>query len=297
MAGQISAPRSRNTCVRILSLTAAVLTISGLFTANTADAAVYGFEWNRPAIFDGNAGPVFVSDEAGVITNVTTQFDSDAQSLSFFASFEPEPGTNQLPEGFFLVLNNGPMPIGMDGTYAILYFEAISQASPVMTAYAYNGENGADSFFDGAAPVGNQAPDPIISSRNSPGLITAATSVDNPGGRTLSFTIDTSAINSHSPLYGNDADWEGIGFDENIGIWLHPYSHLTPAYNEDHFLVPDPHGTSWLTWGDYPDQGEQFHGWFDATDLPADVDIPEPASLALIGLSALAVLGRGRRNA
>lgn len=296
MAGQISTPRSRNRCVRNLSLAAAVLATSFL-GADSAQAAVYNFTWNRPAVFDGNAGPVYVGDEAGLITNFSTQYDSNNQTLSLFASFEEEPVTNDLPLGFFLVLNNGPMPMGMDGKYAILYFEAVSQASPVITAYAYNGENGADSFFDGGAAPGNQAPDPIISSRNSPGFVTAATSVDNPGGRTLSFTIDTTAINAHNPLYGNAADWEGIGFDENIGIWLHTYSSLTPAYNDDHFLIADPSGTSWLEWGQYDDQGEQFHGWLDAADLRSDVDIPEPASLALIGMGSMALLSRGRNNA
>ncbi len=296
MTGQISAPRSRNSCVRTLSLTAAILT-TGFLTANAAQADVYGFEWDRPAVFDGNAGPIYVSDEAGVITSITTQYNSDTQSLSFVAAFEPEPGTGQLPVGFFLVLNNGPMPIGMDGEFAILYFDAITGAAPTVTAYAYNGENGADSFFDGAAAPGNQAPDPIVSSINDPSFVTAASSVDGPGGRVLSFTIDTTAINAHNPLYGNAVDWQGIGFDENIGVWFHPYSNLNPAYGQDGFLLPDPSGASWLTWGQYPDQGEQFHGWLDATNQQSNVLIPEPASLTLIGLGAIALTTRGRRNA
>jgi PEP-CTERM motif len=297
MAGQISTPRSRKMRARILSLTAAVLISTGFLGANAAQADVYGYQWDRPAVFDGNAGPVYVSDEAGLITNVTTQYDQDNQTLSFFAAFEPEPGTGQLPDGFFLVLNNGPQPIGIDGEFAILYFDAVSDVSPVITAYAYNGENGADSFFDGAAAPGNQAPDPIISSLNDPTFVTSASSVDNPGGRVLSFTIDTSAINAFNPLYGNAADWQGIGFDENIGVWFHPYSLLNPAYGNDGFLLPDPAGSSWLTWGQYPDLGEQFHGWLDATNQPTDVLIPEPASLALIGLGMVALSGRTRRNA
>jgi len=280
----------------MMSLTAAILTTTGLMGANVAQANVYGFQWDRPPVFDGSVGPVFTNTEAGVVMSVSTQFDSDNQTLTFLAAFEPEPGTGQLPEGFFLVLNNGPMPVGMDGEFAILYFDAITSATPTLTAYAYNGENGADSFFDGAAAPGNQAPDPIISSNNDPTFVTAASSVDNPGGRVLSFTIDTTAINAHSPLYGNPAGWKGIGFDENIGIWFHPYSHLNPAYGGDGFLIPDPSGASWLHWGQYPDLGEQFHGWFDATDQQADVNIPEPATLALFGLGAIAVSGRGARR-
>ncbi len=297
MAGQICTPPLRNVCARTLSLTAAVVAASGLFAADTAEADVYGFDWNRPAVFDGNAGPVFVSDEAGVITNFTTEFDSDNQTLSLFATFEEEPVTNELPLGFFLVLNNGPMPMGMDGQYAMLYFEVASNATPTITAYAYNGENGADSFFDGAAAPGNQTPDPIISSLNDPGFVTSASSVDNPGGRVLSFTIDTTAINAHNPLHGNPANWEGIGFDENIGIWFHPYSNLNPIYGVDGFLEPSADGTSWLEWDLYIDQGEEYHGWLDADNLQSDIFIPEPASLALIGLGAAALLSCGRRDA
>jgi len=281
---------------RILSLAAAALTISGLMGAGSVQAGVFGFQWDRPPGFDGSVGPIFTNTEAGVVSNVSTQFDSDNQTLTFLAAFEPEPGTGQLPVGFFLVLNNGPQPIGTDGEYAILYFDAVSSATPVITAYAYNGENGADSFFDGAAAPGNQAPDPIISSNNDPAFVTAASSVDNPGGRVLSFTIDTTAINAHSPLYGTAPDWKGIGFDENLGIWFHPYSLLNPAYGSDGFLVPDPTGTSWLHWGQYPDLGEQFHGWYDAPNQQSNVDIPEPASLALMGLGVVALSGRGRRN-
>ena len=297
MAGQISSHRLRNGCARTLSLSAAVLATTGVFSAQSAEADVYSYDWNRPAVFDGNAGPIYVSDEAGVINYVSTQFDSDAQSLSFVATFEPEPGTNQLPQGFFLVLNNGPMPVGMDGEFAILYFESVSGATPTITAYAYNGENGADSFFDGAAIAGNQAPDPIISSLNDPSFITSASSVSNPGGSVLSFTIDTSAINAHVPLYGNPGDWQGIGFDENIGVWFHTYSYLHPAYGSDGFLLPEASGSSWLHWGSYEDQGEQFHGWLDATNQPSNNNIPEPASLALVSLGAVTLMSRGKRNA
>lgn len=297
MAGQHCAPRKRGTRVRNLSLAAAALVSTGFLATNAAQADVYGFQWDRPAVFDGNAGPIYVSDEAGMITGVSTQFDSVNQELSFLATFEPEAGTGQLPVGFFLVINNGPMPVGMDGEFAILYFDAITGATPTVTAYAYNGENGADSFFDGAAAPGNQAPDPIVSSLNDPTFVVSAASVDSPGGRVLSLTIDTSAINAHSPLHGNPGDWQGIGFDENIGVWFHTYSYLHPAYGNDGFLLPEPSGSSWLHWGQYPDQGEQFHGWLDATNLPSDVNIPEPASLALIGMGIAALTLRDRRDA
>jgi hypothetical protein len=296
MAGQIRTPWLRDMRVRVLSLTAAALTFTGFLGTNAVQADVYGFQWDRPPGFDGSIGPIFANDEAGQIINLSTEYDSDTQTLSLIAAFEPEPGTGQLPDGFFLVLNNGPMPIGTDGEYSILYFDGITGATPIITAYTYNGENGADSFFDGAIDPGTQAPDPIVSSLNDPTFVTAAASVDNPGGRVLSFTIDASSINSHSPTYGSDADWNGIGFDDTIGIWFHTYSLLHPAYGGDGYLVPDPAGTSWLEWGQYADQGEQFHGWFDATDQPADSLIPEPATLALLGLGGIALTGRRRRE-
>jgi hypothetical protein len=275
---------------------ASLTTMAFLGAAPATQAAVYNFQWDRPPGFDGSIGPIFTSPEAGVVTSVTTTYDSDNQTLSFVTAFEPEPGTGQLPEGFFLVLNNGPMPVGVDGEYAILYFDAVTGASPILTAYAYNGENGADSFFDGAAVPGNQAPDPILSSLNDASWVNSASSVDTPSGRVLSFSIDTSAINGHSPLYGTDPDWNGIGFDANIGIWLHPYSQLNPAYGNDGFLLPDPSGIGWLQWGQYDDLGEQFHGWFDASDQYSDVNIPEPASLGLFVASLTVLASRRRRQ-
>lgn len=288
--------RLRNLRTRVfLSATAAVLTTAGLGTS-AANAAVYGYQWDRPPGFDGTVGPTYVNDDAGMINNLTTEYDSDNQQLTFLAAFEPEAGTGELPLGFFLVINNGPDPKGIDGEYAILYFDAITDTTPIITAYAYNGENGADSFFDGAEAVGNQAPDPIVSSLNDPGLITAASSVDNPGGRVVSFTIDTSAINAHSPAYGSDADWEGIAFDDTIGVWFHTYSMLNAGYGADGFLLPDPTGASWLTWNELDDLGEEYHGWFDTTSQPTNLNIPEPASLALLGLGMTSLTGRRGRN-
>lgn len=277
-----------------LSASAAALITTGFMGEGIANAGVFSYSWDRPVDLDGAAGPVYVSDEAGVITSVTTEFDSDAQQLTFLATFEPEEGTGQLPVGFFLVLNDGPDPVGVDGEYAMLYFDAMTGADPILTAYAYNGENGADSFFDGAEGPGNQTPDPIISSLNDPSWVDSATSVDTPGGRVLSFTIDTTALNLHSPMYGTDADWFGMGFDDTIGVWLHTYSYLNPAYGADGFIVPDSYSHSWLAWNDYADLGEQFHGWFDIDYAPTNNPIPEPASLALLGMGIPALLSQRR---
>ncbi len=297
MKGLIRAMGLRFWCAHILCLPVAALIVSSLLAPGAVDAAIYDFQWTRPPGFDGSVGPVFTNTEAGVVSDVTTSFDSDTQTLNFLAAFEPEPGTGQLPVGFFLVINSGPNPIGVDGEYAILYFDAATdQANPILTAYAYNGENGADSFFDGAAVPHAQTPDPIISSINDASWVNAAASADTPSGRVISFSIDTSVINSHSPLHGTDADWKGIGFDETIGIWFHPYSLLNPAYGGDGFLLPESSGISWLHWGQYPDLGEQFHGWYDATNQPTNSNIPEPASLALIGLGGIVLMSRDRRN-
>ncbi len=296
MGSIFSGTRSRNRRARVfLSTTASTLLTTGLLGTASANADVYSYHWDRPDGFDGTVGPTYVSDEAGTVLSVTAEFDTDTNQLTFLASFEAEAGTGQLPVGFFLVVNDGPDPKGIDSEYAVLYFDAMSDSSPILSAYAYNGENGADSFFDGQLAAGNQTPDPIISSINDSSWVISASSVDNSNTRILSFTIDVSPLVDHSPMYGDDASWFGMGFEETIGIWLHTYSLLNPEYGADGFFLPDASGDSFLSWNDYADLGEQFHGWFDASDEQTESPvIPEPATMMLIGTGLASLLGRRR---
>lgn len=294
MAGRISAMRSRYRRARGLFLAAATLTTTGLLGTGAAQADVYSFQWDRPPGFDGLAGPIFADDSAGALNSLTLSYDSDDERLTLLAAFAPEPGSGNLPDGFSLVLNNGPSAVGEPGRYAVLHFRAAHESQdPILSAFVYNGAG-----KDGASRSYRGRPDRIISSRRDSDWVHWASVVDGPGGRVLSFDIDVSTINSHVPRHGDPADWFGIGFDDTIGMWMTPYARQWPGHPDHNpFGMDDPRwwmgGWRWgRGFGPFVDQGS-----FDFADLSANrnVNIPAPATLGLIGLGGIALMSRDRR--
>jgi hypothetical protein len=189
----------------------------------------------------GNWGPqVATFDSAsGVLTFSTTILDNGVHS----------------PDGFTVAFNNGPNPKG-HAELALFYFDGTVDP-PVVTAYAYNGQNLFTSYFDGGEASGTQPPDPIASSLVDDFVIEASR-IDDGNGVTMSMTIDTEVVNAHMPLYVASYDWLGAQWDDRFGIWYHPVSGLNASYDDDGLL------TQWSF---------QAQAWIDAAELTTTSEV------------------------
>lgn len=120
-------------------------------------------------------------------------------------------------DGFWLVVSPGGNPKTNADEYAILYGD---RAANKITAYTYDGANNANSFktgdylgtFDNAFSDGG--------------------TIDGYGDTTM-FSLDVSGINSAL----NTADWSGVSFGAEQGIWFHQSSGSEFAYNTDGTLA------------------------------------------------------------
>ncbi|MEM7229494.1 MAG: hypothetical protein AAF432_11845 [Planctomycetota bacterium] len=269
--------------------------VAGLL-APTVHAGMAGYSWSRPESvtydpalsgpFSYNTGEAGVNDMAGVIHSMETSFDTASDTFSYSVTFDGQPGTTTFHEttGFWLVVSDGGMPSTLGGQTAQFFFDA-SGDSPVLSAYAYNGGGGGQtlSWLDGSGTYpGLQNPDQIFSSINDPmGDIVNEINVDtNDGLLTMSFSIDADIINEHSPAFPNlDGNpWEGVGFTDTLGIWMHPVTNVDSVYGTDGYL-------------------DEFdfarHGWWDGEMLATvESPVPAPGALALMALAA----GRHRRR-
>lgn len=246
-----------------------IIAASGLaIAAATGNAAIFNWTWTPGLTAANNAG--------GAFETIFARYDTVAQKLDWTMTF-----SNQISQGFTLVLGDGPLPRGDAGEYGILYFDATQLNNVRVNVFAYNGVNAQNSFTDGSAASGTQTPDRIATNTGNlaSNFITASAS-DNGGKRTFTFSMNAAGINAHSPLYpaSNPADeWFGIGFAAKLGLWLHPNANLSTTYNSDGYL------TRW--------NGTQ--GWIDAGNLGTNEEPPVPApagaaALALVGLTAVA---------
>jgi hypothetical protein len=253
----------------------------GLLTVSaSANATPFLWNWTAPdsAFKIANGGSfrytspegIAINDAAGVIESIDASFDPSSSVFSWSATFGGVPGHPGLDaDGFTLALTGGPNPKGVDGELALLYFDA-SRPTPVLTAYGYNTKNNASSFYDGSKARGLQRPDRIFSSILDGGVSFLDTA--NPDGtHTLGFSLDASAINGHSPRYGNPDDWTGIEFGEDLGVWFHPVSGVSTKYRHGYL-------NSWR----YCTQG-----WFDGSNVPTT---PEPGTLVMLAAGAWVAL-------
>lgn len=165
----------------------------GLVGTSQVQASNYTFNIDAP---DG-------SSNAGNILNANTSYNGDSQQFSYSYDITPVSGSDYA-NSFWLVVSGGDNPKSHASEFPIFYGDLDSGN---LYAYVYDGQNGPSSF---------NSPGEHIQTFNN-----ALSVTDNGGSRNVNFSIDASGINDHMPLAGV-ADWAGIGFEENIGVWFHP---------------------------------------------------------------------------
>jgi len=209
---------------------ASILALSG----SPVQAAEYEFHFTPPAPPNcavPNSGGTGLNGRAGYLTEMVANFNAYTQEFTYNVTFKPCEG--RIPDGYWAVINNGPMPKNHPGEYAVFYFDATDISAPVVTVYGYNGQNGPTSYFDGdKSTAGNQVPDRIVSSLIDNSFVHHLSATDNAdGSRSFNLTIDATDIKTHLPLYPDPVDpWYGLGLDLKIGYWLHTVSNLETEY-------------------------------------------------------------------
>lgn len=254
-----------------------ILIAAALVSTSALAQTQYNVSWQRGV----DANPEGLNDSAGRFEHMQGSFNRATNTFSFYGSFSANQGVT--PDGFWLVVSPGPNPKGHESELAIFYLDA-SAGKKEVYAYAYNGVNGNNSFKDGSAAGGTQAPDKIYSSKADPSRMFDITSVYNAqtNTKTLGFSMDASVIQNHVPKYGTPqqkSDWTGAAFGENIGIWWHPVSGLSTSTS-----------SNYLSKFDYCEQG-----WFDGKDMPTN-PVPEPTTMIALGAGLVASLRRRNRK-
>ena len=213
-----------------------------------------------------------VNNNAGVILEVGSTWNAATQRLSF--NLVTDGGT----DGFWLALSPGDNPKGHAGELALIYFDRGQERGgvPSMAVYAYNGVNGSNSW--------SSPGDFIVSTEDGTGWdanLSQGNDVD--GNRFMSFDIDASVIQNHTPAFPGSSPWTGVAFGERAGIWMHTVENPINggvAYNANGRLTRFSYGKQ---------------GWWDGSGITAQVVIPLPGAAGL-GMAGLALVGLRRRR-
>jgi len=191
-------------------------------------------------------------------------------------------------DGFWLVVSDGGNPKTHENELAILYGD---RAANRITAYAYDGQNNANSYQNGT----------LLGTYDN--VFAEAGQHPTLGYDLTMFTLDVSEINN---AFTNEG-WDGIQIGEQAGIWFHQSAGSDFQYDDFGSIVNYSYTDQM-----YLDQAFDTTYTLDCTarpDAPAcgavtsisqpggggGGSVPAPGGLALI-LVGLAAFGRKFRN-
>lgn len=239
-----------------LAFTALAIALTGA----PATAATFSYELTDENTFQSNAGD---------LTALSTTFDDQSALFSWSSTFSAKASTSELPEGGWLVVNDGPAPKNFVNENVIFYLDAINDQ---VSAYNYIGDKKSASWETGEF------------------LGTRTLDVTNEGDdRTLAFSWDMTSINGMTDTFG--PEWKGTAFDDQIGIWFHAADQLELDYSD---------ADGQLSKFDYEYKNKTiFDKKLRNTTVVADdtQDIPEPGMIMALGMTAAAAAFTKRRNA
>ncbi len=243
--------------MKILSvLTSAAVASSLAFTlAGQASATTFKFDWEKAdgtnlgkSEVDGKAQKLWVNHGVGSYDSINTTFNDVTDEFTFSADFTNK---GNAIDGGWVVISDGPNPKKHDKEFAILYLDAVNDR---VTAYAYNGQNNANSFR----------------TNELLGSWEGIMNYENESGKSsFNFSIDATEINARTDIGNN---WKGLTFGEQVGIWFHAGRNTNVTYDSNT--------------GDVTSFSSQAK-WYDTIALDTEVvpeAVPEPTALLGLGL-------------
>lgn len=193
---------------------------------------------------------------AGNFENISTSFNTDSSLFTWSSTLSRN--NNNLADGGWLVISDGPNPRPLSQEYTIFYLDG---ANDSVSAYDYSGIHRRFSWA------------------NTNFLGTSDLTTTNAGDeRTFDFAFDMSTINSRTDF---GPDWKGTTFTDEIGIWYHALDGLVTDYDDSGQLSQfDFRTDGWFDVASRPTQS-----FPDVSDEPDTQDVPEPT--AITGLALL----------
>lgn len=256
-------------------------------SAQTLHAQTYNWDLaDSIPILNNSLGTSFNSVSemfGGSMTNLTASYNEATELFTWDvtlgripiwqATSTPDsaiPDGNRLPDSYTLIVNSGGgVPTSANADEVVqLNLDFTDLNNPLLTAYSYLPGG---SEHDGTL---------LIDSQDTSSIQTLAVSQPDPEHVRIQLALDATVLNSSI----NSPNWEGLQFEEEIGVWFHYFTGTTTAYDANGSLTQ-------LT--NIAGNADAF--WLDTDTLPTTTEnVPEPSALFLLGISTL--LGFSRRT-
>jgi PEP-CTERM motif len=243
--------------------------LTGLALASSAVAAtdpIYTYSYNGTGIPAGGYGTN--------ISSWTASYDSSGARdlLSLSVSMGHQDVTN---DGFWFVLNAGGNPKGIANELPIFFGDI---ANNRVTAYVYDGANAASSW-------------------STQRFLGSFANAFTTSGSNFNFTLDVTNLNA----LNLGANWKGAGFSNDIGIWYHPFDAAQISYNNMGKISALGFGNSGYfdTGAMHTTKSCRAGSTLTSAGLCATgntTNVPEPGSLAILGLGFIGVGYATRRR-